>query len=238
MAIKDLLKQIKRDDDLIMAIDQYYEFHMEQSRDDSGAFHPSAAGDCHMKIAYAYLGYDRPKMDALIMRKIDNGTWMHKRYEHTFIQMSALMNNFYLVDLEIPIEVVVRDSMTIKGHADAIIELNAKKLLIEMKSIRSELFYKLGNEPHPEYVAQWMIYSDCLSVYEGRIVYENKNDQTLRQYKMFWDADKVRESYDKLWDIYSYVSQDKLPPRPKGVGIECTRYSGCQWYNECWGKIE
>ena len=232
MAIKDLLKQIKNEDDLIMAIDQYYDVHMQQSRDDSGDFHPSAAGECHMKIAYSYLGYDKPKFNALTMRKIENGTYMHMRYEHLFEKMSKCMNNFYLVAVEEPIH-AFKDDMTIKGHADAIIELNGKRLLIEFKSIRSEMFYKLGG-PSPEYVTQWMIYSDCLGIYEGRMLYENKNDQELKQYKMIWDKELVENAYAKLANIYKYVSVGKLPPKPKGIGVECTRWGGCDWYDHCW----
>lgn len=232
MAIKDLLKQIQREDDLAMAIDQYYEFYAQHQRDDSRAFHPSGAGECHMKIAYSYLGYDRPKFTAATMKKMDNGTWMHKRYSHLFEQMSKTMNNFYLVESEIPIE-IVKYGMIIKGHADFIIELNAKKLLIELKSIRSEMFYKLDG-PSSDYVTQWMIYSDCLEIYEGRMLYENKNDQELKQYKMLWNKDMVKEAYDKLSDIYFHVSEGNLPPRPKGIGIECTRWGGCNWFDHCW----
>jgi hypothetical protein len=238
MAIKSLLKKIQREDDLIMAIDQYYEVVMEQSRKGDASFHPSSAGDCPMKIAYVYLGYDKPqKFGAQTMRKMENGTWVHKRYDNLFERMDKGLDNFELVDIECGFKHKVH-GMEIRGSADAIIILNEKKLLIELKSIRSEMFYKLGETPHEEYLWQWMLYSDALDIHEGRILYENKNDQELRQYKVFWNEIVMEDVYSKLEDIYACVSKGNLPPKPPGVMTECTRWGGCMWYDECWGNIK
>jgi hypothetical protein len=112
-------------------------------------------------------------------------------------------------------------------------------LVIDYKSMNSHLYEKL-TQPKPEHVTQMQIYFHLTGLRAGKFIYENKNDQSVKEYLVVRDdnfiAVKVEEAKRLRYIIENKNSKGMrvLPPRPyKAKGNkEC---SVCKYRANCWG---
>lgn len=157
-----------------------------------GAIHPSSAVHaCSRYIALGMIGY-RGKKETLVQRKMDNGTFMHSRWDGYLKEIPSFLA------AEVPIR-----GDGVKGHCDLILKEPLRHRLIvgELKSIWSIGFNKLpepGSDEqnmeffkhmHPVYAAQIqlymhnVVYEDYEPAQRGFFLFESKDTQ---QYKIYW----------------------------------------------------
>lgn len=151
-------------------------------------------------------------------------------------------------------EIKVRsEELNFEGHADMILDFsrfdpskyknvrhsfNAKNLpkkpiVVDMKSAAENAFkFQLPNGAHSYYIIQITIYAHLLDVPYGIILYENKNDSSMRAFKcpqnpeifdtVKWQAQKMQKMVKK---------QQLPPPRPlRKDSFEC---KNCEFSKMC-----
>lgn len=135
------------------------------------------------------------------------------------------------------------------GHTDAIVGLAVISarfkgmpkqddfIVVDFKSMRTEDFQCL-HKPKPEHITQIQIYMHLSGLNYGKFIYENKNDQSVKEFLVERDQpfiDVKRAEAINLKHILTTLKDGKrvLPPRahPDKNTFEC-RY--CKYKNYCW----
>src|SRR5690606_13300169 len=152
--------------------------------------------------------------------------------------------------LEIPIR---NEKWNITGHADGIIIVEGKRVLLEFKSIKnrdattpkeSVTFDEL-QQAKTEHVYQANLYADALDETHGKdgepysermiIIYFAKNNQMLKEFPIRKMDMMLEPSYAKINAVNHALHYEYLPERAgtkKSDGV-CTY---CSRKNLCWGE--
>jgi hypothetical protein len=197
-----------------------------EKEDRSGdSFHPSSAGKCPRSIQLSMNGLMPDNIiEPKVQRIFDNGHAMHFRYSKYFEKMGLLEKNEAEVFFE-------SDGVVIKGHADDIIKDSFGVLhLMELKSINSRRFNELWleNRPLEENFLQWNVYSHCLDIPIGEILYENKDDQMLKIFSVKYDPFKFNEQFEIFKMIHKYNEEGLIIPAPKCDNKYCPAKDICK----------
>lgn len=64
-------------------------------------------------------------------------------------------------------------------------------------------------------------------------LYENKNDQDLKEFVVEWDYDKIEYIIDYCKTLNDYVQNKKIPER-EGTGKSCSTCRWCDYKLTCW----
>jgi CRISPR/Cas system-associated exonuclease Cas4 (RecB family) len=111
-----------------------------------------------------------------------------------------------------------------EGHVDAIVDLRGTEFqqgnecdvfVLDFKSIKDDYFSELRHAKH-EHVVQIHIYMWLLDLKAAVVLYENKDDQNVKE--MFVPRDEAlvaRIKEESLW-LVEVLKHGKLPPRPTG----------------------
>ena len=91
-----------------------------------------------------------------------------------------------------------------------------------MKSINDKGFKALIDTPKPEHLVQLQIYLNLAGVENGVVLYENKNDQTLKAFKVLKNIEMWNSILERCIRIQSMV--------PLTMPTQCTGefYCGCR----------
>lgn len=132
---------------------------------------------------------------------------------------------------------VKSDDPPIRGYVDNIVEIDGEKIVVEIKTTRSESFepkiYSMKAAYYHMY--QLLIYMKILGIRNGAFIYENKNDNSLLVIPVTLDdfnesiVDKALAWMRKVWDTYE---NGDLPTRPwKKTSQNCAQ---CPLFDACW----
>ena len=194
-------------------LDEYLEDENTPPR--AGVFHPSQVGQPCDRLLY--LGYNgllnSYPISPTLQRIFNCGSSLEDRVSKYFHEMGIL------VDREKP---VVLDEPPFSGRIDFIIKHGEYGLMpIELKSINTNGFSKLIEEPKPEHLIQLQLY---LHIWNGEretkqpygtVLYENKNDQSLKAFLIKHDeaiVDQIFQRCDRIRNLDtcpSYCGGDK-----------------------------
>jgi len=184
MAIKDLLVNLQDESNLLLKLDLYLESQPSQRKPD-GMYHPSMAGQCPRAIYYYQTGLAKKSFSPETIRRMDNGTKVHERMQEYFENMGILLEK------EKPIKFTVKSpapSITVTGSCDGIILLNKEKHVLEIKSANNFMFGKFVKEGYDSsHFIQWNLYSYGCKIWQGLLLYENKDNQKLHVYNLKFD---------------------------------------------------
>lgn len=153
-------------------------------------------------------------------------------------------------------EVGVKDEVTNwYGHFDAICDLRKTKnkgdfngetdplkchLLVDFKTINPFQYDKLDS-PIPKHIVQIQIYLYLTGLYAGKLIYENKGNQRVKQFFIQRDDDFILRNVDEAKTLKYIVENTNskglrvLPQRPykNHSNNECL---GCEFRGNCWPK--
>lgn len=153
---------------------------------------------------------------------------------------------------------VINEKLNFSGHADMIIDFTQadftkydirdavipdKPVVVDMKTIKADKFEELNEDglPHHYYMVQLMIYANVLDCAYGILIYENKNTQETKSFKIERSSDElfpevVRQANEmnammNVLDENGNVVHLLPPPRPlTKKSEEC---SWCQYKKMC-----
>lgn len=134
------------------------------------------------------------------------------------------------------------DIYNFEGHCDAIVDLRSSPyasndltdvLVVDFKSMKEELFQELVKAKH-EHVIQVHIYMWVLNIHAAVVVYENKNNQAIKEIFVPRDEaviEKIKE--EAIW-LRNVINERKLPPKPDGFSMSKFPCRGCEFAKQCW----
>jgi hypothetical protein len=161
-----------------------------ERKSSQGKFYPSALGNLCDRFLYMHYRGMVPQevVEPRIRRIFDNGSSAEGRFKTYFQKMGVF------VDDEVSVK---NNSPLISGRLDFIIRQmpHGSRFVVELKTINDKGFKELlkADAPKHEHMVQLQIYLNLLPADSGGVMYENKNDQTLKIFAMdrdqgVWDA--------------------------------------------------
>ncbi len=225
---------VESDDDceitLAKAIDKYLTSRNARREKKLDGFHPSNHSTCPRYWFLLFQGAEvEPKIDARLYRVFDNGHEVHERWYSYFDGMGVLVEKEKKIRVE--------DPVPISGTVDAIIDWGGKKV-VEVKSISQEGFdlRKFYKKPKKDHVEQLQVYLSVLEIDIGLIIYESKNTQDFKIFRVDRD-ESIYTKRIKTWQkYYKNIQEGKLPPRPYTRTSKAC--SECELETYCWDKLE
>ena len=202
----------------------------------SGFFSPSYVGKPDRELFLDYSGLRSEPIAPELRRILENGSSMHDRYAKYFRDMGILQS----VEAN-----VTWNSPPIRGRLDiVIITLDNSLCLVEMKSKNNNLFSKM-QIPDWGHIVQWGIYAKLSQIYDGCILYENKDNQRLRIFQMLltssgdlrifennntvFSAEKFIETiFDNMLYVKKCYDTNKIPERCEKCFSKCLSISICE----------
>ncbi len=226
------------DEDKIMDIDVgeiIDEYLDEESRPKKvGAYYPSEIGMCIRRSYYSYIMPKPTERAALRIFALGNNV-------HSFLA-AALKDSkeFSLVEEEKPIKIESKEdgaSFTIYGRIDDYVITRAtnRKIIIEAKSVSD---VSRVEEPDPKHVMQIMLYLNAEQADYGLLVYADKKNLAIKQFRVDYDNDLHNKTMTRFKDLDYHLRNNKLPPAEYYFDTkkvwEC-KY--CPYFNECMQAI-
>jgi hypothetical protein len=162
------------------------------------------------------------KVSANLQRIFDNGTYMHYRYHEYAKNMGRVYRDERYGDPDNDFRCQERHldhPSGIKGTYDLILERDGVLYVTDFKSINQENFNTL-DRPKPQHVKQIIMYMGMVEdLYDlplpiaGLYIYENKNNQKLKEFKVPWN-DASRQSFQNL---LAHISETERAIKAKEV---------------------
>lgn len=195
-----------------------------------GRYYPSEIAGCMRKT---YFSYKNPKpTDTKLNRIFEAGNMLHEFI--TEVLRSEKNKEVELLKSEMPIEIKTND-FVISGRIDNLVlvkicEKNTcRQVLVEVKSTKFlPKDYKKENE------MQLQLYMKALGVYEGILLYIQKDNLETRSFDIKYNkklADKILERFEVLHK--SLVNNEIPEPEAKLDDDKKWMCSYCTWSEEC-----
>jgi hypothetical protein len=169
-----------QDKEFLALLDEHLKGKMSPHR--GNVFYPSALGSTCDRYLYASFNGLLPweDLDPRVKRIFDVGSGLEDRMTKYFTKMNILKTREYPVSL---------DSPPISGRLDFLVIHPTKgEAIVELKSINEKGFKELKHAPKHDHLVQLQIYLNLLNKDYGIVLYENKNDQTLKAFKVDRDV--------------------------------------------------
>lgn len=185
---------------IIERIDDYLKARPKEKRA-TRCFHPSTLHEPAEYLLEAYLNRE-PERDfsSQLLRVFDNGHDVHKRIQNYLHELGILK------EIECPVE---NREYEIRGRVDGILEIDGKKGVLEIKSINSQGFYGLF-EPDEKHLIQVNVYMFCLEIPRGVILYENKDNQDLKEFFVKQNPEVIQPVLEKIKLVQNWILMGKV----------------------------
>jgi hypothetical protein len=213
---------------LVTNVIEDYLTHRLSDERRTGCFHPSAMSQCPRFLYESYLKKTSVTEEGNPTRSriFDNGKMVHLRIQKYLKEAGVLIDDevqFYDEEYEIC------------GSADGIIKFHDSFGVLEIKSINNNGFNSLS-APKFDHAEQLNIYMFCLSrlgyvsghgpvsgknLKWGIIVYENKNNQQIKEYLLSMDHKIIDPVLEKLNYVKDHLQRGVRPPKVVN--------DGCRW---------
>lgn len=195
-------------------------FYLERRKDrDRSYFYITEAGKCQRAIWYNFKKFPKKEMDARLMRVFENGDYTHMR----------IMSSLFSIGAVKAIEVALEEDI-VHGRCDGIVVINNEPYVLELKSINSYGFKKL-EAPKPEHIKQLMLYLHFFKIQKGIFIYENKDNQDLKEFHISYDKEMAEKLIENFRITKHLIDENILPPVPANIDEWECRF--CDFFDEC-----
>lgn len=225
--------------------------HSEDRRD--GKFHPSSISGCPTATALDLLGLSEGTNtghDAKSLRIFDMGTAIHRLLQSQYIRMGIVPFETATVDgkqtsvyyVEVPIDI---PEWGMVGHVDAVVELNGKRFVVEIKSVNSNRWAKMtGPEEHHKLQAACYV-KGCEKLLNGSkdviFIYYSKDTSEIKEYvvsvtdKEYNLVTSKRTAINIMMDDYN---KRKIIPAPSYEDANKPPCRYCPWKAKCHSTLD
>ena len=205
-----------------LAFGQHQLYMQSAPRDRRGSISASSVNGCIRKQQFTYLGMPEQAFSAKTAAILQNGTFMHIRW-----QMAGLTEGF-LPECEIPIpENAWRLSGTKDAHA-------YDGSVIELKSCNSNAYRGVGTfgplKGHLEQLATYMLvtFAD-----RGAMVYENKDTQEFQELVFSREELPIEDVEVRAGGVWAMIDDKRLAEPLDAAYEEKFPCSTCIFRNNC-----
>lgn len=153
-----------------------------------------------------------------------NGVYVHEKWQNIF--------RYHKIDIEIERNSISKFWSLILTP-DAIIKLNNKKYIVEIKSVNTMQFQKMNK--HEDAEKQLQLYMHFWSIPRGLVLCEDKNNQNIKIFTYEYDHNFVIKYLERLLEIRKNINDNKIPNR-KCKNIKDENVRKCPYSNSCWGS--
>ena len=202
-------------------IDSYYKKRNVEK--DRKGFYATDSGQCPRRIYFSFKKYPKLEVEPRILRVFHNGDFVHTRLGGALVEEGVIKSE---KDIEVPIP----ENDLIRGRADAIVEINGEKVVVDFKSVNGVKFRTL-EAPEIEHVKQVMIYMHFFNIKKGLLVYECKNTQDIKEFEIKYDENLVKEILEFFRVLRYQIENNQIPDVPDWV--EQWRCDYCPYLEEC-----
>lgn len=199
-------------------IDQFYIDNFKDRGQDK--FYITDSSKCPRALYFKFKKYPKKDPEPRALRIFDNGDYTHMRIVNVLFGLGIIR----AVEIKIPPQEIIA------GRADAIIDIDGKPYVLEIKSIASYKFQRL-QEPESDHIKQIQLYMHYFKIPDGILLYEDKDKQTLQDFFVKYDPFVTQEVLNNFKKLKTQISQDVLPDIPSD--IESWRCDYCEYSDEC-----
>jgi hypothetical protein len=188
-----------------------------------GTISASSLGECERYQQFTFIGMPQLPMDAKNMAKVQNGAFMHLRW-----QMEGLTEG-WLRHAEVPVR---SDAYHLMGTMDGVLYDGS---ILELKSINSNGFSRISTFgpliPHLYQMATYML---CTGEDKGVFLYENKDTQEYTEIVVTPDDLPMTEMVMKAETMWKSTLVEQLS-EPLGDCIDQKgwKYASCPYRDRC-----
>ena len=140
-------------------------------------------------------------------------------------------------------EVLVKseDCYNFEGHCDAVVDVRGTDLakgnemdvfVVDFKSIKDSMYSEL-TEPKHEHVIQTHIYMWVLNIHAAVVLYENKDNQAVRELFVPRDEQLIEKIKTQAIWLKGMLASRKLPTRPSGFSRSKFPCRYCEFVDIC-----
>lgn len=164
-------------------------------------FYVSEVGKSKKEIYESLKGLKKKaKTEGRLKRIFDNGDYMHRRFYNYFLQMGIL----------VACEVKAVNNDLFHGYADAVISDEKDLWVVDLKSCSQWTFNKLQEAEWPHRL-QVMIYMYYLNIPKGKVIYECKDNQNVKEFNVMLDKELIEKVISEYRILKENIEQNVVP---------------------------
>ena len=202
------------------SIDNFY--RKRQKVRERTAFYVTDVASCPRAVFFDFKKFPRKEQEPRVARIMHNGDFVHQRLVEALQSEGVLKPEN--VEVNMPFNELVR------GRADALIDINGERYVVDFKSMNSFKFKQI-TAPEDDHVKQVQMYMHFFALKHALLVYECKNTQDVKEFLVVYDEQLVNECLAELYKLRSQINQNMLPDVP--VRVEQWRCEYCPFLEEC-----
>lgn len=231
MGLKNIVKNLGEESIVIPAWDAYLVGRQEKSEHHSRpfVFHPSSiyVGQCMRRLFFDFIQMPDGEgvTDPNVLRIFDVGHDVHRRIQRDLRAAGILIED----------EVKLEDAIhRLIGSADGLLKIGARQLILEIKSINANGFERLY-KPDPKHVCQLTLYLHMKKLREGVVLYECKDNQRVKEFRVHYNERLAKELLDMLRHVLTEFHNAKVPAKG-GDSPDSSVCRFCPFTQHCWEK--
>lgn len=226
-SLKRLAQMRKKGNWLIASIESVQE-STGPSRGDPGWFHPSGLGHtCDARLAFEFLGApSNQTITARLQRIFDLGN-----ARDLALKKATKKAGVSLIKKEEDRKIVI-PSYRIRGELDdwVLNPVTGRKAIVDYKTMNHDEFEAL-EAVKPSHHVQVHPYMFAKETYEGLVLYEDKNTQTLKIHEADFNNQTWGEITSRLETIIDGIRKGYVKRTPIANESSCPFYNICSWAN-------
>ncbi len=199
-------------------IDQFYRDRFKDR--EQKHFYVTDVARCPRQVYFKFKKYPKKETEPRVLRIFDNGEQTHTRIVSALFSLGVVQ----------AAEVKTPHGQLFSGRADVIIGLDGKPCVVEIKSISKYKFDKL-TAPDQGHLKQLQLYLHYFKIPKGIVLYENKDNQELKEFLIDYDESLVKNILKEFEVLEKQIKEDSIPPIPSD--IEHWRCEYCEYQEEC-----
>jgi CRISPR-associated exonuclease Cas4 len=193
-----------------------------------GRYYPSEIGNCIRKV---WLSYKHPReTEADLVRIFEVGNILHNFIVE--VLKSEKNPEIELVKSEFPFKINMNDFI-ISGKVDNLLLLkeSGKMVLVEIKSTK---FLDSFKEPSPHHEMQLQLYMHYVKVYNGILLYVEKNTLQSRAFIVDYKKEIAKEALERFRLLHKYLTENHIPdPEAKQKDKIKWMCNYCEYKEKC-----
>lgn len=199
-------------------IDQFYIDGFKER--DKDHFYITDAGKCARAIYFKFKGVPRREPEPRVLRIFDHGDYTHMRIMSVLFGLGVVR----AVELKIPPQAII------SGRADAIIDIEGRPYVVEIKSASQYKFNQLAS-PELDHLKQIQLYMHFFNISQGILLYEDKNTQHLKEFIIRYDVNLAKNLLNEFEVLKQQIDKNIIPDIPQN--IESWRCQYCEYRDQC-----
>jgi rubrerythrin len=165
------------------------------------------------------------------------GDWICENCKaaHLFQKKPAMCSSCMKPEMKYRELAFIDKKFSISGHPDGILEKGGRKKVLELKTCNSQIFKyitEISKAPLYHHVDQINLYMWKYKVGEGIILYLNKDQSDMAEYKIAYQSSRIEIILRKIKLAHEGIRDQQIPPREICATADCARAKKCgvkQW---------